>query len=193
MIYTWKPKPLTCQRYIAAVINPHNPRPAWSGVIIWSVCDMKCSTCKYLVPEDDFIGHCHRFPPVVINYHPSPHVQDCESPAWSCWPEVQTAPPLEDDWWCGEYKEAEPLKPKKINKNIDLDDFGLRTKKCLNRLNIKNMEELSKFGQRYLLGRKFFGPYCLKEVKNVLSKYGYSLNKNDYAAGEDQPPCPSTT
>jgi len=64
-------------------------------------------------------------------------------------------------------------------KSIDEVQFSVRAKKCLQKLNIKILGDLTNKTEAELLGVKNFGVTSLNEIKKVLTGYGLSLRTID--------------
>jgi len=62
-----------------------------------------------------------------------------------------------------------------LNKAIDDLQLSVRARKCLQKLNIRTLGELTRTTDAELLGCKNFGVTSLNEIKRVLSGYGLSL------------------
>ncbi len=63
--------------------------------------------------------------------------------------------------------------------NIPISDFELsvRSKNCLERMNIKTLDDLTKVTETELLSYKNFGETSLSEIKNILSQKGLHLGQ----------------
>ncbi|ODS30422.1 MAG: putative RNA polymerase alpha subunit [Candidatus Scalindua rubra] len=63
--------------------------------------------------------------------------------------------------------------------NIPISDFELsvRSKNCLERMNIKTLDDLTKVTETELLSYKNFGETSLGEIKNILSQKGLHLGQ----------------
>lgn len=63
--------------------------------------------------------------------------------------------------------------------NIPISDFELsvRSKNCLERMNIKTLEDLTKVSEPELLSYKNFGETSLSEIKNILNQKGLHLGQ----------------
>jgi DNA-directed RNA polymerase subunit alpha len=64
-----------------------------------------------------------------------------------------------------------------LNKSIDELQFSVRSKKCLQKLNVMTMGELMNYTEPQLMSVKNFGSVSLKEVKEKLGALGYSLRQ----------------
>ncbi|MBM4026255.1 MAG: tetratricopeptide repeat protein [Planctomycetes bacterium] len=62
-----------------------------------------------------------------------------------------------------------------LNKAIDDLQLSVRARKCLQKLNIRTLGELTRTTDAELLGCKNFGVTSLNEIKRMLSGYGLSL------------------
>jgi DNA-directed RNA polymerase subunit alpha len=85
-----------------------------------------------------------------------------------------------------QHSSAEPVYEKIVSENQSIlskpvDDLQLsvRCRKCLQRLNLCNIGELTYKTEAELLGVKNFGVTSLNEIKKVLSGYGLSLRSLD--------------
>jgi DNA-directed RNA polymerase subunit alpha len=81
-------------------------------------------------------------------------------------PAVQTPEPEQE---LAEENQSIQAKP------VDDMQLSVRAKKCLQKLNIKTIGELTSKSEAELLGIKNFGVTSLNEIKKVLSDYGLSL------------------
>lgn len=66
-----------------------------------------------------------------------------------------------------------------FNKAIDDLQLSVRARKCLQKLNIRTLGELTRTTDAELLGCKNFGVTSLNEIKRMLSGYGLSLRSLD--------------
>ncbi len=85
---------------------------------------------------------------------------------------------LEDKQLQPEAAPAEQASPEDhglLNKSIDDLQLSVRARKCLQKLNIRNVGELTRTTDAELLGCKNFGVTSLNEIKRVLSGFGLSL------------------
>jgi DNA-directed RNA polymerase subunit alpha len=62
-----------------------------------------------------------------------------------------------------------------LNKSVDDMQLSVRARKCLQKLNIRTLGELTRTTDAELLGCKNFGVTSLNEIKRVLSGFGLSL------------------
>ena len=58
-------------------------------------------------------------------------------------------------------------------------ELSIRTRKVLQRLNIKTLSELADLTETELLGCKNFGQTGLSEIKQQLAAFGLTLRKSD--------------
>lgn len=65
------------------------------------------------------------------------------------------------------------------NKSVDELALSVRSRKCVQRLNIRTIGELTRKTEAELLGCKNFGVTSLNEVKRTLDNFGLSLRKLD--------------
>jgi DNA-directed RNA polymerase subunit alpha len=65
------------------------------------------------------------------------------------------------------------------NKSLDELQFSVRSRKCLQRLNVHSLGDLARTTEAELLGCKNFGVTSLNEIKKVLNSYGLSLRSLD--------------
>lgn len=66
-----------------------------------------------------------------------------------------------------------------MNKTVDEIQLSVRARKCLQKLNIRTLGELTRTTDAELLGCKNFGVTSLNEIKKALSGYGLSLRSLD--------------
>jgi DNA-directed RNA polymerase subunit alpha len=66
-----------------------------------------------------------------------------------------------------------------INKSIDDLQFSVRSRKCLQRLNVNTLGELMNYSETELMSVKNFGSVSLKEVKEKLTELGLSLRESE--------------
>jgi DNA-directed RNA polymerase subunit alpha len=66
-----------------------------------------------------------------------------------------------------------------LAKSVDDLQLSVRARKCLQKLNIRTIAELTRKTEAELLGIKNFGVTSLNEIKKVLSNYGLSLRTLD--------------
>ena len=66
-----------------------------------------------------------------------------------------------------------------LAKPVEDLQLSVRAKKCLQKLNIKTIGELTRKSEAELLGIKNFGVTSLNEIKKVLTDYGLSLHSLD--------------
>jgi DNA-directed RNA polymerase subunit alpha len=66
-----------------------------------------------------------------------------------------------------------------LNKSVDDVQLSVRSRKCLQRLNIRALGELIRKTEAELLGCKNFGVTSLNEIKKMLTNYGLSLRTLD--------------
>lgn len=66
-----------------------------------------------------------------------------------------------------------------MNKSVDEVQLSVRARKCLQKLNIRTLGELTRTTDAELLGCKNFGVTSLNEIKKALSGYGLSLRSLD--------------
>jgi DNA-directed RNA polymerase subunit alpha len=66
-----------------------------------------------------------------------------------------------------------------LSKPVDDLQLSVRARKCLQKLNIRSIAELTRKSEPELLGIKNFGATSLNEIKKVLSNYGLSLRTID--------------
>jgi DNA-directed RNA polymerase subunit alpha len=62
-----------------------------------------------------------------------------------------------------------------LNKSVDDMQLSVRARKCLQKLNIRTLGELTRTTDAELLGCKNFGVTSLNEIKRILSGFGLSL------------------
>ena len=75
-------------------------------------------------------------------------------------------------------QEAE-INPTVLEQPIDELKLSIRAKKCLEKLNIRTLQNLVQKTEAELLGCKNFGATSLTEIKKALSTMGLSLRKLD--------------
>ncbi len=66
-----------------------------------------------------------------------------------------------------------------MNKTVDEIQLSVRARKCLQKLNLRTLGELTRTTDAELLGCKNFGVTSLNEIKRALSSYGLSLRNLD--------------
>jgi DNA-directed RNA polymerase subunit alpha len=66
-----------------------------------------------------------------------------------------------------------------LNKSIDDMQLSVRCRKCLQKLNIRTVGELTRTTEAELLGCKNFGVTSLNEIKKILANFGLSLRNLD--------------
>ncbi len=66
-----------------------------------------------------------------------------------------------------------------MNKTVDEIQLSVRARKCIQKLNIRTLGELTRTTDAELLGCKNFGVTSLNEIKKALSGYGLSLRSLD--------------
>jgi len=66
-----------------------------------------------------------------------------------------------------------------MNKSVDDLQLSVRSRKCLQKLNIHTMGELTRMTEAELLGCKNFGVTSLNEIKKTLANFGLSLRSLD--------------
>jgi DNA-directed RNA polymerase subunit alpha len=66
-----------------------------------------------------------------------------------------------------------------LNKSVDDLQLSVRARKCLQKLNLRTVGELTRTTDAELLGCKNFGVTSLNEIKRILSGYGLSLRSLD--------------
>ena len=66
-----------------------------------------------------------------------------------------------------------------LNKGVDDLQLSVRARKCLMRLNLRTIGELTKKTEAELLGVKNFGVTSLNEIKKSLTNLGLSLRNLD--------------
>jgi DNA-directed RNA polymerase subunit alpha len=66
-----------------------------------------------------------------------------------------------------------------LNKTVDDLQLSVRARKCLQKLNIRTVGELTRTTDAELLGCKNFGVTSLNEIKRILSGFGLSLRTLD--------------
>lgn len=86
---------------------------------------------------------------------------------------------LEPSGMAAEPKDLTPGEEGIMNKPVDDFQLSVRSRKCIQRLNIRTIGELTRKTEAELLGCKNFGVTSLNEVKKVLSGLGLSLRNLD--------------
>jgi DNA-directed RNA polymerase subunit alpha len=89
---------------------------------------------------------------------------------------------LEDKQLQAETTAAEQTSPEDrgvFNKSVDDLQLSVRARKCLQKLNIRSLGELTRTTDAELLGCKNFGVTSLNEIKRILSGFGLSLRTLD--------------
>ena len=66
-----------------------------------------------------------------------------------------------------------------LNRPISELNLSVRARKCLQKLNLRTLGELTRTTDAELLGCKNFGVTSLNEIKRALSSYGLSLRSLD--------------
>jgi DNA-directed RNA polymerase subunit alpha len=66
-----------------------------------------------------------------------------------------------------------------LNKSIDELQLSVRARKCLQKLNLRTLGELTRTTDAELLGCKNFGVTSLNEIKRMLAGFGLSLRTLD--------------
>jgi len=66
-----------------------------------------------------------------------------------------------------------------LNKSVDDLQLSVRSRKCLQKLNLRTLGELTRTTDAELLGCKNFGVTSLNEIKRVLGNLGLSLRSLD--------------
>ena len=66
-----------------------------------------------------------------------------------------------------------------LNKSVDDIQLSVRARKCLQKLNLRTLGELTRTTDAELLGCKNFGVTSLNEIKKALTSYGLSLRSLD--------------
>lgn len=66
-----------------------------------------------------------------------------------------------------------------MNKPIDDMQFSVRSRKCLQRLNVNTLGELMNYSESELMSVKNFGSVSLKEVKEKLTEMGLGLRESE--------------
>lgn len=66
-----------------------------------------------------------------------------------------------------------------LSKSVDELQLSVRAKKCLQKLNIKIIGDLTRKSEAELLGIKNFGVTSLNEIRKVLTDFGLSLRSSD--------------
>lgn len=66
-----------------------------------------------------------------------------------------------------------------MNRSVDDIQLSVRARKCLQKLNLRTLGELTRTTDAELLGCKNFGVTSLNEIKRALSSYGLSLRSLD--------------
>jgi DNA-directed RNA polymerase subunit alpha len=66
-----------------------------------------------------------------------------------------------------------------LTKTVDDIQLSVRSRKCLQKLNIRTLGELTRTTEAELLGCKNFGVTSLNEIKKILSGFGVSLRNLD--------------
>jgi DNA-directed RNA polymerase subunit alpha len=66
-----------------------------------------------------------------------------------------------------------------LNRSVDDLQLSVRARKCLQKLNLRTLGELTRTTEAELLGCKNFGVTSLNEIKRMLSTYGLSLRSLD--------------
>jgi DNA-directed RNA polymerase subunit alpha len=66
-----------------------------------------------------------------------------------------------------------------MNKTIDELNFSVRSKKCLQRLNVNTLGELMSYSENELMSVKNFGSISLTEVKEKLTELGLGLRDSE--------------
>jgi len=66
-----------------------------------------------------------------------------------------------------------------LNKSVDDLQLSVRSRKCLQKLNLRTLAELTRTTDAELLGCKNFGVTSLNEIKRVLANLGLSLRSLD--------------
>ena len=66
-----------------------------------------------------------------------------------------------------------------LNKSVDDLQLSVRSRKCLQRLNIHSVGDLIRKTEAELLGCKNFGVTSLNEIKKTLTNFGFSLRTLD--------------
>ncbi len=72
-------------------------------------------------------------------------------------------------------EQASPEDRGMLNKSVDDMQLSVRARKCLQKLNIRTLGELTRTTDAELLGCKNFGVTSLNEIKRILSGFGLSL------------------
>ncbi len=67
------------------------------------------------------------------------------------------------------------IKPEILHKSVSDLDLSVRSRKCLQRLNISTLGELASRTEAELLGTRNFGQTSLQEIKERLAEHGLSL------------------
>jgi len=71
-----------------------------------------------------------------------------------------------------------------LGKSIDELQLSVRSKKCLQKLNINTLGELMAYSESQLMSVKNFGSVSLKEVKEKLTAMGLALREPEYKTEE---------
>ena len=84
--------------------------------------------------------------------------------------------PATDDETMGEQESAEKAI---LNRPVDDLNLSVRSRKCVERLNLRTIGELTKKTEAELLGVKNFGVTSLNEIKKALESFGLTLRSLD--------------
>jgi len=74
-----------------------------------------------------------------------------------------------------EYEQSEEPEDAVLSKSVDELQLSVRARKCLAKLNIRTLGELTRRTEAELLGCKNFGVTSLNEIKQVIGAFGLSL------------------
>jgi DNA-directed RNA polymerase subunit alpha len=66
-----------------------------------------------------------------------------------------------------------------LNKSVDDLQLSVRSRKCVQKLNVRTIDELTQKTEAELLGCKNFGVTSLNEIKRILANLGLSLRRLD--------------
>jgi DNA-directed RNA polymerase subunit alpha len=82
---------------------------------------------------------------------------------------------LEESVMAAEHEEADQPEDGVLSKPVEELQLSVRAQKCLSKLNIHTLGELTRRTEAELLGCKNFGVTSLNEIKKAISSYGLSL------------------
>jgi hypothetical protein len=135
------------------------------------IIEMRCMDCRFFEnseePEDSNFGYCVRYPPKPKEKDKSDTTNGISVYQTGTWPCV-----LGKEWWCGEFSRKNKTTE---YPHLSQFGFGIRTRRALESLGIKTVEELLLCPKHKFLAQKAFKHGTLGQMKDKLKRFGITM------------------